>query len=181
MTNADAVMKIDPDALVIAPFAAKLERSFSSYDRMPTGERRSFWPNASGVFRAALRDPIFASYLVRAFGRGYRPGEHVLGAAMAVNRSLMAALPLDDPARFSRTGLFDDPLLGVLTRSAGFRFGGAVDDLFALAWRGLPMPPQTLLDRGYSITHCVKNDPRLDEDEIRGFFAARRPTAGVPD
>lgn len=181
-TDADTVMKIDPDALVIAPFAAKLERAFAdprvgtvgSYDKMPTGEPRKFRPNAFGVFRAAVRDPRFARILLGAVRHGYRPGEHVLGAAMAVSRRMVDVLPLDEPTRFSRTGLFDDSLLGVLTRHAGFRFAGAVDDLFALSWRGLPMPPQDLVERGYSITHCVKNDPQLSEAEIRGFFQARR-------
>jgi hypothetical protein len=112
---------------------------------------------------------------------GYQWGECPLTSAVAVGRPTLDEIirrgDFDDPDLFRGARLVDDPVLGLLVRAAGYRsLGYAADgEIFGLQWRGLPDTPQRLLDRGYSIIHSVKNDPHFTEDEIRAFFAAKRP------
>jgi hypothetical protein len=201
-TDADAVMKIDTDALVIAPFADKLAALFSDatvglggcYDLTPNGEPRSF--------RAFERRAKRCGWLVqpRAVSRsrmqrtrrivrdaragGYRWGEHAIGAAVAVPRHALDRIAergdLADIGLFLGTRLYDDPVLALLVRSVGLRPAGDSGDggIFGISWQGLPDTPERLQARGFSIVHSVKNDPRHTEAEIRDFFAAARP-AGV--
>lgn len=199
-TDADFVMKIDTDALVIAPFAAKLQRAaaadgvglIGSYDRTSAGEPRSFDPWVELIGRAARRRALIGRgrkvrRIIRQARRaGYVEGEHALGCAVAMPRAAVDAIQrgggFDDPALFVGTALFDDPILGLLVRRAGFRLVGDVDPggTFAVAWRGLPDRPQRLLEHGYSIIHSVKNDAQETEDGIRSFFAAERTAADRP-
>ncbi len=199
-TDADLVMKLDTDALVIAPFADKLAAAaaddtvglLGSYDRTCNGEPRSFVPWVRPIKRAARmiqprriavtdRARRVRSYVREGRAAGYQWGEHVLGGALAMPRPALDALVrgggLDDPTTFTGTGLFDDPILGLLVRRAGYRIAGHVDDgqTFALAWRGLPDDPERLAHRGYSIIHSVKNDPRFTEEAIRRYFRSQRP------
>ncbi|HWE11719.1 MAG TPA: hypothetical protein VG325_20395 [Solirubrobacteraceae bacterium] len=195
-TPADVVMKIDTDALVIAPFADKLSRALAgpavgligAYDRTCNGEERSFDAWVGLVQRAATRRRLAggpharrARRLVReARAAGYEWGEHVLACALAMPRVALDAIDagggLDDPLAFVGAELADDPMLAILVRRAGYRLAGHVGegDTFAVAWRGLPDTPGRLVARGYSIIHSVKNDPRVPESEIRRYFAAGR-------
>jgi hypothetical protein len=208
-TDASLFMKLDTDALVIAPFADKLAARFAadpgvgllgSYDRMSNGAPRDFGPWVDPVRRAGVTlgwrparlgpgRPVVAlgrrrarvrRYIKDARAAGYSWGEHALAAAFAIRHELVARWlvdgVLDDPGVFLGTRLGDDPILGILVRRSGWRLGGMVDpgDPFALAWRGLPSPPDELLAGGYSIIHCVKNDRRWSEADIRGFFRGRR-------
>ena len=109
--KSDWILKIDTDALVIAPFAAKARALLAAYPRAGmfglydfhcTGEVRSFAPWDGGMFRLTLPFgfPLEAGHKMRRlrchlFGRageerrlllrarraGYRWGEHCLGAA----------------------------------------------------------------------------------------------------
>jgi hypothetical protein len=199
-TDAEVAMKIDTDALVIAPFAEKIAAAcedpavglLGSYDRDCNGVARSFRPWVRPVKRTArLVQPRRiavggrarrARQLVReARAQGYIWGEHALACGLAIPRRALDAIAqaggLDDPCTFVGTRLFDDPILGILVRRAGYRLAGSVGDgeLFGVAWRGLPDTPERLQERGFSIVHSVKNDERVSEDDIRAFFAARQP------
>jgi hypothetical protein len=195
-TTADVVMKIDTDALVIAPFADKLSRALAdpavgligSYDRTCNGEERSFDAWVALVQRAGRRRRLAAGRHARRARRlvrearaaGYEWGEHVLACALAMPRIALDAIDaggaLDDPLAFAGAELADDPMLGILVRRAGFRLAGHVGEgeTFAVAWRGLPDTPDRLVARGYAIIHSVKNDPRVTESEIRRYFATGR-------
>lgn len=200
-TGADVVMKIDTDALVIAPFADKLAGVLSdpavglvgAYERSCTGQVREFAPWVPLIERAerlvdgrrlrlGRRRRRVRRVLREARSAGYRPGEHVLACALAMPRRALDAIVagggLDDPLTFVGTGLFDDPVLGVLVRRAGYRLAGSVGrgDTFGVAWQGLPDTPEGLRRRGYSIIHSVKNDRRVSEAAVRRFFAALRQT-----
>jgi hypothetical protein len=199
-TDADFAMKIDTDALVIAPFLDKLVAGttpgdiglLGSYDQTCNGEARSFGPWVRPVKRVSrLVQPrrIAISERARRARRsvreareaGYIWGEHVLACGLAMPRRTLEAIARgggwDDPCTFVGTNLFDDPILAILVRRAGYRLAGHVaeGETFGVAWRGLPDTPANLLARGYSIVHSVKNDERLPEAEIRAFFQARRP------
>lgn len=199
-TDADFAMKIDTDALVIAPFMDKLVAGtapsdiglLGSYDQTCNGDARSFAPWVRPVKRAGrivqLRRIAIGGraggarrYVREARAGGYIWGEHVLACGLAIPRRTMEAIARgggwDDPCTFVGTNLFDDPILGILVRRAGYRLAGHVaeGETFGVAWRGLPDTPENLLARGYSIVHSVKNDEQLSEPEIRAFFQARRP------
>jgi hypothetical protein len=203
-TSADFVMKIDTDALVIAPFADKLSAGtaaddvglLGSYDRTCNGDPRSFAPWVRPVKRTArfvqprriavgARARRARHYVREARARGYVWGEHALACGLAMPRRTLDAIArggaFNDPCTFVGTNLFDDPILGILVRRAGYRLAGHVDEgqTFGVAWRGLPDTPENLLARGYSIIHSVKNDQRLAEPEIRAVFQARRPPQGL--
>ena len=196
-TTPDHFMKLDTDALVIAPFARKLARAtenrqvglVGSYDTTCTGEPRDFTPWVGPVKRAGrLLDPIAIAsrrslrarrFILEARAAGYQWGEHALGCSLAMPRRVIDSWlvdgTLDDPCVFVGTRLFDDPILALLVRRAGYTLAGDVSEgqTFGVAWRGLPASPAELAARGYSIIHSVKND-RTPEGEIREHFGTLR-------
>ena len=198
-TDCDVVMKIDTDALVIAPFAEQLARALAdesigmlgSYDRDCNGAERSFAPLVGPTRRAAIalhprqlgvlfRGRRARRYIRQSRAAGYQWGEHVLGCALAIARRTLDALrrdgTLDDPEVFVGTRLYDDPILGILVRGAGYRIAGHVEEHggFGVSWRGLPDTPERLASRGFSIIHSVKNDTRFTESQIRSYFGGLR-------
>ena len=73
-----------------------------------------------------------------------------------------------------QTRLSEDVVLGLLCGAAGLRMQNAVGaaEPFAVSWKGLPAPPEQLLDRGHSIVHSVKDGPHGSERELRAWFRA---------
>lgn len=200
-TDAGVAMKLDTDALVVAPFASKLEAALAdqtigllgSFDRDCNGRPRSFDPWVGPVRKAgrlvdrrgvalAGRARLVRRLIAEARTAGYVHGEHALACAVALPSRAIHAMraggALDDPCLFVGTGLGDDPILGILVRRAGLREANHVDDgdTFAVSWKGLPAPPEQLLARGYSIIHSVKNDA-MPENEIRAYFRTLRAAA----
>jgi hypothetical protein len=196
-TDADPLMIIDTDALVIAPFAAKLAGAFAdetiglvgSFDYTCNGDRRDFGSWSSDVERLTRvvqtprrialsgRARQVRQYVLEARAAGYEWGEHALGCALAVRRDALRGDVLDDPGLFLGTNLSYDPILGIFVRRAGYRQQGLVadGDAFGVLWKGLPDTLDGLVERGFSIVHSTKNDERYDESEVRAFFQARRP------
>jgi hypothetical protein len=205
-TTANVVMKIDTDALVIAPFSDKIARALAedgsiglvgSYSRTCTGAARDFSPWVATLQRAGRwlqwgqhrphlavgRRGLVRRIVHDARAAGYCWGEHALACAFAIPCDLILdwrddAL-LDDVCLFLGSDLGDDPVLGLLVRRSGRRLANLVgrNEPFAVAWRGLPMPPPELLRGGYSVIHSVKNDAAWPEARVREFFASRRPVA----
>jgi hypothetical protein len=202
--DADALV-IGPFAdKLAARFAADPQVGLvGSYDRMSNGAPRDFawWERrvrrasrriSWRTGRSGLGRPVVAvgprrarvwQYIEEARAAGYAWGENALGAAFAIRQEVarhwIAEGVLDDPGLFLGTGLGDDPVLGILVRRSGWRIGGMVDpgDPFALALTGLPSSPDDLLANRYGIIHCVKNDARWSEAEIREFFRRHRAVA----
>ena len=116
----------------------------------------------------------------RALDAGYIPGENVLGGAYALGgdiiRSMHQSGALDDPSLWLDTMLGEDVLLSMLTRWLGKELADfcADGEVFGVRYRGLPDSPQKLVERGFSIIHSTKNDPRVTEADIRGYFQAQR-------
>ena len=198
-TDADVVLRLDTDALVIAPFEEKLAGALAdesiglvgSYDVDCNGELRDFGSWAPTVqTKARVRQPRriavagrsarIRRYIREARAAGYVWGEHAIGCAFAMPRRVVDALDrdgaLDNPLLFVRSGLGDDPALALLVRRAGYRLAGHVGEgeTFGVAWRGLPDAPDRLAARGYSIIHSVRNDPQHSEADIRRHFRALR-------
>jgi hypothetical protein len=202
----DMVLKLDTDAAVIGPFAAKIRAAFrdaptlgvvGSYDLTSAGGRRDW-----SVWESRLRRADLPLRLVRApqgrtslryksradraavrrlvvAAREHAPeGAHCLGGAYAVSRAFLDRADLDS-GRWVGTGLGEDVVVGILCSAIGLSMCSLVgrDQPFALAWRGLPASPAELARGGHSLVHSVKAETPEAEREIR---AALRATAGWP-
>ncbi len=149
-------LKLDTDAVVIAPFADSIRSIFSSdrsigivgaFDRAAAGGRRdwSVWETpirrASWPLRAVRsggllprisiptrRERRTTRDVVRAAAANpaYSLGAHCLGGAYAVSPSLFARGELLDWRPWVRTHLGEDVVLGLLCAAAGLRMQGAV-------------------------------------------------------
>jgi hypothetical protein len=204
------VLKCDTDALVIAPFAKKIESAFAAhpqigmlgaYTRTPNGDERDISYHG-GIMRRLHRTPLpwgsprlmlthlitrnqrtdtISRHIADACANGYVYGEHCLGGSSAlateVLRRMLKRGYLDDPTLWLPIQkACEDPMIAVYTRAVGMRLQNFVADgeVFGVRYRGLPDSPQRLLERGFSIIHSVKNDPRISEAEIRSFFRDHR-------
>ncbi len=155
--NPDFVLKLDTDALTIAPFADAIRAALAadpaigvvgSYDRTCTGGVRdwSVWgPGLAHLGRRVTftpsdrrlgRRPAWRSRAARrgsqrllhkAHRYGYVTGAHCLGGAYAVSPSLLARTDLFDPRPWLSTGLAEDVVVGLLCHAAGLRARGLVD------------------------------------------------------
>ncbi len=202
-------LKLDTDALVIAPFVQKLNDviekhpnvgMIGAYDRTPSGTMRDITKNATTVeslFKPAspirrLRNrfgndelAIISRHIGAARNNGYRYGEHCLGGAYAVSGEMLSrmlkAKYLDDPSLWLPVDCPEDVMVGIYTKAVGCDYQSCVDtnEVFGVRHRGLDDTPQRLVERGYSVIHAVKNDERLGEEEIRRFFEERRKISGV--
>lgn len=202
-TDAEFVLELDTDALVIAPLAQKLLSATAdpevglvgTHDRTCNGEARAFvsWgrlsqrasrlvqPRREMLTGTALKA---RRYILDARRHGLGWGEHILACGLAMPGRTLQALRrdgcLDNPTVFAGTGLSDDMVLAILVRRCGYTLAGHVDEgeTFGVTWRGLPDTPDRLLARGYSVIHSVKNDSRFPEEKIRQYFRRRRSLAG---
>jgi galactosyltransferase len=189
--DARFVLKLDTDALVIAPFAPKLaallERNpdvgmTGAYDRSPGGEPRDFSMHAKTVEAIYQQPSPIQQHIRAALAHGYRFGEHCLGGAYAVSNELLkrmlAAGYLDDPKAWLAIDCPEDVMIGMYTKAVGLKHMNSVapGEVFGVRYKGLPDEPAKLIEVGYSVIHSVKNDPRMSEEKIREFFRRyRRP------
>jgi len=143
------------------------------------------WRTAPHVQRALSGRNAAVRREVRAGlrGRGYAPGSHCMAAACLITPRMVGAMAaagmFDDPLRWIDARIGDDVMLGLQAAALGFELRGMVADgePFGLSHVGLPDSPQRLVDRGFAFVHSLKNDPHMDEDELRAWFAARRGPA----
>jgi hypothetical protein len=205
------VVKLDTDALVIAPFAERLTRLFASnpevgmagaYRHTPNGEDRDFGPWTELVTdlthrwiptqrrwrRAGRRMPLAVSgqalrrrtIFREAFARGYIAGHHCLGGAYGITQSTLRTIAeagyLRDPLLWLDTSIGEDVLISCLTQAVGKQLVDYCrnNEVFGIRYRGLVDTPDKLLERGFSILHSTKSDPRVSERELREYFRIRR-------
>ena len=186
------MLKLDTDALVIAPFAQKIGAAFDAngdvgmlgaYDRSPSGEPRDFSIHAKTMEAIYQQPSPVKEHIRAALQNGYRFGEHCLGGAYAVSdeflKRMLAARYLDDPKIWLAIDSPEDVMIGMYTKAVGLRHMNFVapGEVFGVRYRGLPDEPSKLLERGYSVIHSVKNDPRNSEQEIRQFFQRQRSSS----
>ncbi|MGH2916028.1 MAG: hypothetical protein ACRDMX_13670 [Solirubrobacteraceae bacterium] len=184
------VLKLDTDAAVIAPFSSTIARALAapgvgavgSYDLSYSGQPRdwSLWqrPLRRATRRVAAhgnaghRRLVWRSRAARAHVRAIiaralavaPAGAHCLGGAYAVSGALIDRARLDwEP--WLGTGLSEDVVVGLLCSELGLRMRSltAAGEPFALAWQGLPGPPEEIAARGHAIAHSVKCERGADE------------------
>ena len=148
-------LKLDTDALVIAPFFDQISNAFASdrslgmigaYDRSPDGGtrdwsmwpsriRRSAWPaklSAPGARRTLRyrprreREHARATIAAAARNPDYQLGAHCLGGAYAVSERLLASSAGWDWRPWAQAGLGEDVVIGLLCGAAGLRMRGMV-------------------------------------------------------
>lgn len=193
-------LKMDTDALVIAPFAEKIAATLRShpnvgmmgaYDRTPSGAkrdtskterivRRLYESGSAPTDTTPPEHKTIATHIAAALPNGYRFGEHCLGGAYAVSGQLLSRMLkqnyLNDPALWLPINCPEDVMVGIYTKAVGLDFLSYVGpkEVFGVRYKGLDDTPQRLLDRGFSVIHAVKNDEKLSEEEIRRFFKTHR-------
>jgi hypothetical protein len=194
------LLKLDTDALMIAPAADKLRRVFvedqvgmvGSYTHTCAGSRRE-WSGWETNFRRAARpvarsgrravrfrspgDARAVRELIRAARRnGYAWGAHCQGGAYAIGPGLLGRADLLEWKPWVRTSLSEDVVVGLFVFASGLSMRSCVEpgDVFAVGWDKLPLPPEEIVARGYSAVHTVKGQRYGSEAELRTFFRARR-------
>jgi hypothetical protein len=188
------ILKLDTDALVIAPFAeqvrAKLDANpdvgmLGAFDLSPGGERRDFSVHFKTMQCIYQPPSPIQEHIRAALANGYRFGEHCLGGAYAIAGALLqrmlAAGYLNDPTPWLGIDCPEDVMIGMYTKAVGLRHMNFVapSEVFGVRYKGLPDVPEKLIERGYSVIHSVKNDPRMSEETIREFFRKRRGSSNV--
>ena len=142
--------------------------------RIANGKRRLRWQlfNAFGQQRRIFR---------QARARGYHWGEHCLGGAYLLRAQTVRTLHAEgllQHALFWRNSLVgEDVIVGAYVKASGWdmaNFSGQ-NEIFGIAYVGLPATPEALEASGYSIVHSVKNDSLRSEEQIRSYFRDRRP------
>jgi len=142
-------------------------------DRAGLGRRRA-WPTK-------MRHLRMYAHVHRALRAGYLLGENVSGGAYAVpTKVLLRVLEagfLDRPETWRETSVTEDSLFPMYARAVGGKLVDSAlspDGLFGIVWRGLCAMPDDLVARNYAFIHCLKNDPRISENDIRAYFKRRR-------
>ncbi|MDB5294058.1 MAG: hypothetical protein JWO31_41 [Phycisphaerales bacterium] len=142
-----------------------------------------YQPNRFGRrFPLALfgRPKTIRDQIARALANGYHFGEHVQGGAYGVSRELLNRMErwgyFDQRLIWADTEMSEDVMIGMYALAVGLGLAGlaATGEVFGVKHVGLPDTVERLVERGYSVIHSLKNDPRLSEAEIRAFFKARR-------
>jgi hypothetical protein len=189
------VLRLDTDALVIAPFRRSVRRFLDSHPETGmlgtlghTCRRESPYygcekTTISDVFTALENSPSsvrIRQHACLAVEHGYAGKEYCQGGAYVLpfrtlNR-MRAAGCLDCPEDWLPLAVPEDVMIGMYTRAVGLR---SMDcslsgQLFGNHFSGLAYSPQELVRRGHSIIHSVKRDPNFSEGLIRRYFRKRR-------
>jgi hypothetical protein len=137
------------------------------------------WPDRTDhVWRKVFEknQAIWGSYVRLAQAHGYVPGESVLGGAYALSRACVATLSAKGYLSLPPNGdyLSEDVFFSMLAQASGFELREFADagQPFAMAWRGLPMPPRQILEEGKKVVHSLKFN--AEDLALRAVFARHR-------
>jgi hypothetical protein len=201
-TDINFILKLDTDALVIAPFGEKIGNFFrkfpdvgivGSYQTYPTGlvRRNTEWTPSIKTFLSPVK--LRGKYLQvtmwgrprrrrealqRALANGYKLAEHCQGGSYAVNSELLNKMEalgyFDDPLVWLRSGVGEDVIMGIFARATGMQMSdfNRDNEPFGVQFSGLAYSPHEFLTKGYSIIHSIKDDKNFSENEIVNFFRA---------
>jgi hypothetical protein len=193
-----ALLKLDADALVIAPEPEK--EALELFKQDPTagiagqypftyhGEPWNIrWPrqrilNSTSNWKFFAR-PIanyqLMGYHQKALQNGYNTGESVFGGAYFISNACLQAMEqnrLLPRKSFRSLNLGEDHIFSLLAKSLGFSLnslsmtGGPV----GCSWKGLPVSPEQLISDGRKIIHSTRQWEDWDEHAIRNFYESKR-------
>jgi hypothetical protein len=180
-----AVLKLDTDALITGPgldadilTLVQAHPTAGVFGSQTWRERQDdFWKE-----RLEANLPMWGPIMERAERYGYQRGEAVLGGAYVVTHACLAGWAQEGFLGITPTGLriAEDVTFSLFARALGYELHdvSGPSDPFALAYRGLPMPPHSLLARGKKVVHSVK----LGAEDLRhrAVFARARHRAAGP-
>jgi hypothetical protein len=175
----EAILKVDTDALITGSGVDEdILRFVRDHPNAGMIGSRSWRDRTDHVWRKVLEDnqAMWGSYLRLAQAHGYVTGESVLGGAYVLSRACVATLGAKGYLNLQLTGdyLSEDVMFSLLAQAAGFELKEFADrgQPFALAWRGLPMPPNQILAEGKKVVHSLKLD--AEDLALRAVFARNR-------
>lgn len=194
----DILLRMDTDALLIGPalevdaldYLAAHPRVglFGTYRIGASGEVSEYsWPeqqlrhetSALGHLHDWERARMLNNLVRQAQAHGYVSGEHVLGGGYLLSPRAVRMLNRNGwllREELFRSKLQEDHLLGLLIRAGGLELGdfGGPDQPIAVRWRGLPLAPQELVERGKKLVHSTRFWQGKDERDIRAYFRNQR-------
>lgn len=185
-----AMLKVDTDAMITGPGLAHdiltyLESHpeagmLGSYRETCTGARRSF----VSIARLFEKDLQHWTPLIQQASRyGYELGEHAQGGAYVVSYNClhaMAAVGHLAPHKIRKTWVSEDGVFSLYVRALGYEIHDfARNGPLAIAWRGLPMPPNEIVAQGKKVIHSVKYSK--EDLLVRDYFRQRREAAECAD
>jgi hypothetical protein len=145
------------------------------------------WPNdqiqAQTNFLGWLRDRQRSDYLRKlvsmAKANGYKPGDHILGGACIFSAALVEKLVRQGfllREELRRAKLQNDHIFGLLCKAAGMDMADFHSESkpMAVAWKGLPLSPQELVEKNKKLVHSTRFWKDMNEEQVRLFFRARR-------
>lgn len=202
LTDIAFTLKLDTDALVIAPFADRILAAFAANPKLgavgrygPASNWAAIverlgrpWSLTSRDGQPARPNPMaligrrakMRRHITEALAAGYQPGWHCQGGAYAISipalRRIAEMGRFDDPTLWLYSGISEDIMMSMYVRTAGFDLCSLIQDgePFGVLHLGLPDTPDRLLARGFGIIHSVKDYESFKEKETRAFFAAQR-------
>jgi hypothetical protein len=179
-----AVLKLDTDSLITGHgFDADILALVQAHPTAGVFGSRNWRERQDDFWKGQLEAnlPMWGPIMERAEGYGYQRGESVLGGAYVVTHACLAGLAREGFLGITPTGprIAEDVTFSLFARALGYGLHdvSGPSDPFALAYRGLPMPPRTLLARGKKVVHSVK----LGAEDLRHrtvFARARHRAAG---
>jgi hypothetical protein len=218
-TDADFVLMIETDALVIGPFADGIRRCFAEHatagliGTLGSSSNERFLPDFSKdsqilvAYRllpvtptgpdAAAEKPLFVDgvgpfaiadrylfdtvrlHIAAAVANGYATNAWIQGGAQAAPRTLLDRMAtagyFQYPEVWMHLPILGDQILPMYVRAVGLHQRACTrpHEPFAVQYQGLPYALETLVERGHSLIHSIKNDRRYSERDIREFFLRR--------
>lgn len=191
-TQARLVLRLDQDALLIAPGVISDALRFADtnpavglygvyshdYDRPRCIEFHSNQINTELQWIRSIIGlrPSWVNLLRRAEQNGWQRGENVFGGAYFLTRECLEAIraigALDVPLNW-HSKMMEDVYFSMAAVAAGFRLGhfGAPEGPLCLEWRGLPYPVLQLANSPYKIVHSVDKGKHTGADANGGKTA----------
>lgn len=183
----EAILKVDTDALITgAGLDRDILETVRAHPTLGLAGSRS-WPereDANWGRRLEENMAMWGPLIHQAARHGYQRGESVLGGAYVLSRSCLVAIDAAGFLRLTPSGprIAEDVTFSLFVRAVGYEIWELAGPTqpFALAYRGLPMPPREVLARGKKVIHSVKF---AESDlSIRNLFArSRRRALQRPD
>jgi hypothetical protein len=181
----DAILKVDPDSLVIG--AGAFDEAIARFrDDSQLGLLGTTERNAAGrvtdyrwagwMAHPELRWSRRFRRLIAAAERGVPELEFAQAGAYFVSQAaLRAALEQGflDYRQPQWSLQVDDVIMGLIVQAAGFRVAsfGAPGDPIASDNLALPLEPAELVEHGFKVIHSVRSSPSgMGEDAIRSYF-----------
>jgi hypothetical protein len=119
-------------------------------------------------------------HIEHAVARGYEALQYCQGGAYVVTRELMDRMARADYfqalAAWNDVPIGEDVMMGMYAYAAALQLvnRSGEGEPFGVQFRGLPYPPATLVARGHTLVHSLKNDVTFSEDALRQYFARLR-------